>query len=103
MDSYVYTQIAEKILSQAVCPRCGAVLQDCAYDILSANNDQMVLELDCEDCGSVLTAHGVFQRKSRVQRQRKNTPAMVSPETVRGVVNALREFRGDNLQDLLQK
>lgn len=104
MDTNVYMQIAEKILSQAVCPRCGAPLQDCGYDILEANSQKIVLELDCDECESVLVAHGAFQKKSRAYSpatsSRKQT---VSPETVRGIGSALREFRGRDIQDLLQK
>lgn len=103
MDSQIYMQIAEKILLQATCPHCGAPLRDCAYDILLADNDKIVLELDCNTCDAVLLANGVFQKKSRANmpRQQQRGRKTVSPETVRGIGSALREFRGQNVQDLL--
>jgi hypothetical protein len=105
MDSQIYMQIAEKILSQATCPHCGAPLRDCAYDILVADGEKIVLELDCDTCDAVLLANGIFQKKSRVNmpRQQQKGRRTVSPETVRGIKSALREFRGQDIQDLLQK
>lgn len=104
MDSHVYMQIAEKILDQASCPHCGGPLRDCAYDILLADNERIVLELDCDSCDAVLTANGIFQKKSRtVFRQQKRGRKTVSPETVRGIGSALREFHGQDIQDLLRK
>ena len=105
MDSQIYMQIAERILEQAICPHCGASLRDCAYDILVADNEKIVLELDCDSCDAVLLANGVFQKKSRVNmsRQQQRGRKMVSPETVREIGSALREFRGQDIQDLLRK
>lgn len=102
----MYMKIAERILSQAACPRCGGSLRDCAYDILSANNESMMLELDCAECNSVLTANGVFQKKTRANmpmRHMNKAQKLVSPETVRGIGSALRTFQGQDIQDLLKK
>ncbi len=105
MDFSLYSQIADRILSQAVCPRCGTPLCDVEYDILVANENQLILEMDCEMCHSVLTARGDFQRKKQ-KRQRamsRQSQYMVSPETVRGVGSAIRAFSGKDIQELLQK
>ncbi len=105
MDFSLYSQIADRILSQAVCPRCGTPLCDAEYDILVGNEKQLILEMDCEICHSILTAKGDFQRKKeRVQKSiHRQGKHLVSPETVRGVGSALRAFSGQDIQELLQK
>ncbi len=102
MDSYMYTQVIDKVLSQAVCPRCGASVRESAYDILSINHQRMVLELDCEECGAVVTLTGAFQRK-QTTHQRRQQQSVVSPETVREIRQVLQSFQGENVQDLLNK
>ncbi len=102
MKSPSYSEVIEKILFQAICPRCGASVSECAYDVLMINSERIVLELDCENCESILTINGAFQRKPKTVRQHKKE-SIVSPETVRGVGKILKEFRGDNIQDLLKK
>ncbi len=105
MDSLPYSQIADRILSQAVCPRCGTSLCDAEYDILAANENQLIMEMDCEMCHSVLTAKGDFQKKEqKIQRSvNRQGKYIVSPETVRGVGSALRSFSGKDIQELLKK
>ena len=103
MDSHLYTEVIDRILSQAICPRCGASIQESAYDILSVDMNRIILELDCEHCESVLTVNGVFQRKRAISRRQNKPVAIVSPETVRGVGQVLREFQGESVRDLLRK
>lgn len=102
MDSYLYTQVIDRVLSQAMCPRCGASVRDSAYDIVSIDEHRMILELDCESCGSILTINGAFQRK-RTTRQRQKESSVVSPETVREIGQMLRTFQEGDIQDLLNK
>ena len=106
MDYLPYSQIADRILSQAVCPRCGTPLGDAEYDILSANENQLIMEMDCEMCHSILTAKGDFQKKKEQkmpQLRNRQSKFIVSPETVRGVGSALRGFAGNDIQELLRK
>jgi len=105
MDFSLYSQIADRILSQAVCPRCSTPLRNAEYDILSGNDNQLILEMDCEICHSILTAKGDFQRKKERGQKSLNRQGkyMVSPETVRGVGSALRSFSGQDIQELLRK
>lgn len=105
MNSNLYTRIAEKILAQAACPRCGAPLQDCGYDILEADTQKIILEFDCSACEAVLMANGIFQKKTRSYLPKTAAPGQktVSPETVRGIGSALRGFRGQDIQELLRR
>jgi hypothetical protein len=98
-----YSQVIERILSQAMCPRCGSPVSDCGYDVLMVDSERMILELDCENCESILTVNGVFQRKQNKKVYSQKKIAMVSPETVRGVGQVLRGFHCGDVQDLLKK
>ena len=98
MESPKITKVVEKILQQAACPRCGAHLQDCAYDVQSVSDERMVLELDCDRCESILTLEGIFKREVKKQDLPR---VVVSPETVHAVGQALRTFRGQDIKELL--
>lgn len=100
MNSPILTEIVERILQQAACPRCGAHLRDCEYDVMKFDDERLLLELDCVQCESVLTLEGIFRRAPK--KGHAVPDIMVSPETVRGVGLALRSFRGHDIKDLLQ-
>lgn len=101
MNSPIFAEIVDKILQQAACPRCGAHLRNCGYDVKNFDDERLILELDCDQCESVLTLEGIFRRAPKKRTHGPNV--VVSPETVRGVGAALRSFHGQDVKDLLQK